>query len=171
MNPVTIGTRLASMILDHFLMTLVMIVIAVPFSIAFIDISKLDPATTTSPQHMDRGLLYLMLIGMSVYLCKDSFGGRSIAKRIIKHQVLDRETLAPATPLQCLLRNFFIVAWPVEVLMVLINPAQRLGDRLAKTIVVPYDATRPAAPANYGQILLCLLLAFAFLYLITVPIQ
>jgi uncharacterized RDD family membrane protein YckC len=122
-NPVTIGTRLASMILDHFIMTLIMVIIMVPLSMALIDVEKLTTTSATTPLHMmDPQFLLLMLIGLSVYLCKDCIGGRSFAKRIIKHQVVDRQTLLPASPLQCLLRNFLIIFWPLEVLFVLFSP-------------------------------------------------
>lgn len=116
-------------------------------------------------------LFYLMLAGMTIYLCKDSFGGRSLAKRLLKHQVLDSRTNTPATPLQCLLRNFSIVFWPIEIVLVFISPEKRLGDRLAGTKVAPFDKANQPTTFNYLQIPVCLALGFAFLYLIMLPLH
>lgn len=39
--------------------------------------------------------------------------------------------------MQCLIRNLFIVVWPLEVLTSLINPHRRLGDFITGTMVIP----------------------------------
>ncbi len=83
--------------------------------------------------------MYVGMIGMALYPCKDCINGRSLAKRVMGHQVVSNKTGQVATPLQCLVRNLLIFIWPVEVIAVQFNPARRLGDKLAGTRVVTYD--------------------------------
>jgi len=172
-NPVNIGTRLASMILDHFIMSLIMVVPITIFTLT----TGIPPVTTTkqpttATEMLGTGpMMYVMLAALSIYLCKDCIGSRSIAKRIIKHQVVDHKTGAPATALQCLLRNFSIVFWPIELMFVIISPDRRLGDRVAGTRVVPFDRSAPAPTINFLQVVLCLFMAFAYLFLLTKPLQ
>lgn len=172
-NPVNIGTRLASMVLDHFIMSLIMVVPITIFTLATGTPFTTTKQPTTPAEMLGTGpMLYVMLVGLSIYLCKDCIGSRSIAKRIIKHQVVDNKTNAPATPLQCLLRNFSVVFWPIEIFFVLISPERRLGDRVAGTRVVPFDRSNKAASTtNYLQVALCLLIGFAYLFLLTKPLQ
>jgi len=167
-NPVNAGKRLLAMLLDYVLMSILTAVLIGPF----INVpAKFDINGTQSSflQLFDKESVYLILLGMTLFLCKDCVGGRSVAKRIIKYQVLDSRSGKPATPLQCLLRNFLIVFWPVEVVMILFNPTKRLGDRLAGTIVAPYEGGQASSPIKWVQIPICLLLGFAFLYLFLLP--
>ena len=170
-NPVNIGTRLASMVLDHVIMSVFVGFLIAPFSRATVKPDITNTQQAFAELFGTGNGFYVMLLGLSLYLCKDCIGSRSIAKRIIKHQVLDNKTNAPATPLQCLLRNFSIVFWPIEVLMVLVSPARRLGDRVAGTKVVPFDRSAQASTTNYLQVVLCLLLGFAYLFLLIKPLQ
>jgi len=170
-TPVNIGTRLASMILDHLIMSILIAILIAPFAVTTVtpDVNNRLP---TPAEMLGTGrAMYMMLIGLSIYLCKDCIGGRSIAKRIMRQQVLDNKTNVPATPLQCLLRNFSIVFWPIEVLVVLFSPDRRLGDRLAGTKVVPFNRGAQAPATKYAQVLLCLLLGFAYLFLLTKPLH
>lgn len=170
-NPVNIGTRLAAMVLDHVIMSVLIGFAVAPFTMTTATTGVSGKLPTPAELLGTGPALYAMLIGMSVYLCKDCIGGRSIAKRIMKQQVVDNKTNAPATPLQCLLRNFSIIFWPIEVVMVVLSPGRRLGDRLAGTKVVPFDSGVQAPATNYLQVVVCLLLGFAYLFLITKPLQ
>jgi uncharacterized RDD family membrane protein YckC len=73
-----------------------------------------------------------------VYFLKDSFYGRSLAKRITKLQVVNNATGEPASIARGFIRNVFIIMWPVEVLVSLFNPQRRIGDYVAGTKVVTY---------------------------------
>jgi len=74
---------------------------------------------------------------MFIYLNKDFFNAKSPAKRVLGYQVINRKTEKPASELQCFVRNLTIaVAWPLEVIVGLINPERRIGDFLANTKVV-----------------------------------
>jgi hypothetical protein len=53
--------------------------------------------------------------------------------------------------------------------MILINPSSRLGDKIAGTEVVYFDKTRERPKLNIQKLFLSFVLAYAFLYLITLP--
>jgi len=120
--------RILSMLLDHILMCLIvvpMMILAFALVITFED--KLNK---------EFGIA-LIFFPFFIYLNKDFFNGKSPAKRILGYQVIDIRTNNPANELQCFVRNLTIcIAWPVEVIVSLINPKRRIGDLLANTKVV-----------------------------------
>ena len=120
--------RIASMLLDHFIMCLL---IVPPAIIMTIISEKLG-------QRMNDGMgFFVFFLLVFVYLNKDFFKGKSPAKRILGFQVINRKTEKPATELQCFVRNLTIcVAWPIEVVVGFINPERRIGDFIANTKVV-----------------------------------
>lgn len=75
-------------------------------------------------------------IGYTYFLCKDFFGGRSIGKRLHKYQLI-RLDGGQVSYLRMVVRNLFLVIWPVEFILYMANSGQRLGDILCKTTVVP----------------------------------
>ncbi len=172
-NPDT-GTRLGSMIFDHFIMTFIMSFLSLPFffigmgSFIFSGIQATHEQDVSGPfDHF-----YWMLIPFAVYFCKDSIGGRSIAKRVLKLQVVEHSTGQPASPLRCVVRNLLTIFWPIEVIVTLASPERRLGDRLAGTRVVKSDPAKQAKPGiKWGQVGISLLAAYAFLLIISFPFQ
>ncbi len=52
------------------------------------------------------------------------------------YQIIDLKTGNPATELQCFVRNFTVLIWPVEIGVVFFNPERRIGDYLANTKIV-----------------------------------
>jgi uncharacterized RDD family membrane protein YckC len=136
---ISVGTRLGAMILDHIIMTIVVMIFFVPEMIAgFAD------AFNVSHQQTDIGFMegpfkYIGLFGVALYFCKDIINGRSIAKRILGLQVVDNKTGDVATPLQCFVRNLFCIIWIIEVIVALTNTSKRIGDRIAGTKLVYYD--------------------------------
>lgn len=121
-------TRILSMFLDHCFMSVIIVPLGfITFGLAtFLD-SNLD----------DEMIIVLMFVPFFIYLNKDFFNARSPAKRILGYQVMDRKTNQAASELQCFIRNLTIfVAWPLEVIIGLINPQRRIGDFLANTKVV-----------------------------------
>ena len=120
--------RILSMLLDHFIMTFV---IVPPMIILMIlkanGILEIGNGTFS----------VIFFFMMFIYLNKDFFNAKSPAKRILGYQVINRKTKNPASELQCFVRNLTIaVAWPLEVIIGLINPERRIGDFLANTKVV-----------------------------------
>lgn len=146
--------RFASMLIDHLAMSFIAVIFSTPFML--IDI----PLGTSVPDVVQEILKYISIIGFALYFCKDCLQGRSIAKRILKHQVISVKTGEIASPLQCLLRNSTCVLWPLEIIMVLINSQRRLGDYIAGTQVVPYNSTIHTGKIEYGKTILSFFIAY-----------
>lgn len=127
-----VGIRLASMILDHVFMCLIIVIPMIPFVSQQVN-------NEGRPAELNPGFQFLFLGPMILYFLKDSFGGKSIAKRILKLQVVNNKTGAQATVLQCFIRNIFIIIWPVEVIFTFFQPQRRLGDLAAGTRVAYYE--------------------------------
>lgn len=168
------GIRLGAMIIDHFAMTFIVTFLAVPIymlsmgSFIFSGLQATHEQNTQGP--FDN--LLLMLVPFAIYFCKDSFHGRSIAKRILKLQVVEHSTGQPASPIRCLVRNLLIAIWPIEVIVTLASPERRLGDRLAGTRVIKLDPVEKTnTKLNWGKIGLSFLGAMAFLSVLMLPFQ
>jgi len=75
------------------------------------------------------------------YLLADALpGGRSVAKRWLNMAVVDADTGEPCTVWQSLNRNLLLaLLGPIDWLFILGERHQRLGDKLAGTIVVNVD--------------------------------
>ena len=155
------------MLIDHFIMTLIIVVIAAPgFISAFTQIF----ATNHDPVSLQMGkIIPAFIVGFSIYFNKDLFNGQSPAKRILKLQVIDDMTGYPASPLKCLMRNCTMMFWPLEVLLLLKNPGKRLGDKIAGTSVVYTENPGKSAP-NKPFVALSLVIAIAFFSLLFAPL-
>jgi uncharacterized RDD family membrane protein YckC len=170
--PISSGTRLGSMMLDHIFMLVIAVVFFLPVLIGsmsgIFDISH----EQTNSFNFKGTSLYIGLIGFAFYFCKDSVNGRSLAKRITKLQLVDNVTGSIASPLQCLTRNIFCIIWPVEVIVALSNPNRRLGDLVAGTKLVWYDPENTVqSKTDYKKIVLPLMIAYLLLLLIIIPLQ
>lgn len=169
---VNAGTRLGSMILDHFFMTMICVLFFIPMMV-----KGFSEAFTISHEQKDIGgfsgpLLYIGLFGFALYFCKDCINGRSLAKRITKLQVVDNTTGQVASPLKCFVRNIFCVIWPVEVIVTLINPNRRIGDRVAGTKVIYYDPTVIEQPkVDFKKLFIPIAVSFGLLLLLMLPFQ
>lgn len=84
-------------------------------------------------------LVWMLL--MFVTLNKDFVNCRSAGKRTYGFKIIDFKTKEPATPIQCMLRNITAYLWPIEALLILINPKRRLGDFIAGTEVIAEEPT------------------------------
>ncbi len=116
------------MLLDHIYMT----ALAVPLGVLIFFIgSQLS-------NYLNNGIgITLVFLPFFIYLNKDFFNAKSPAKRTLGYQVINRKTEKPANELRCFIRNLTLfVAWPIEVIVGLINPERRIGDFLANTKVV-----------------------------------
>ncbi|TGV00219.1 RDD family protein [Flavivirga rizhaonensis] len=120
--------RILSMFLDHCIMCLLI----VPLGFLIFGLGAL------MKDNLNNGIgIVLVFIPFFIYLNKDFFNAKSPAKRILGFQVIDRKTNNPANELQCFVRNLTIcIAWPLEVIVGLINPERRIGDFLANTKVI-----------------------------------
>ncbi|MHA4740818.1 RDD family protein [Dyadobacter sp. MSC1_007] len=168
---ISVGTRLGSMLLDHFFMTMVAMVFSLPGMISTF-------AGTFEVTHEQQSIdffggtfLYVNLIGFALYFCKDCINGQSIAKRILKLQVVDNETGLAASPLKCLVRNLSIVLWPIEALISLTNTSRRLGDRIAGTKLVVFDGAIEQSRINISQVLIPMVIAYGLMILLMLPFK
>lgn len=123
--------RISIMLLDHFLMCILIIPLAILFAIVSHKIGfKLN----------DEMSFYVWVLIIFLYNNKDFYNAKSPAKRIMGYQVVDNKTEKPATELQCFIRNFTIcISWPLEVIVGFINPERRIGDFMANTKVILSD--------------------------------
>ena len=135
-RPISVGTRLGAMLLDHVFMTIIAMVFFLPTIIlSFTNAFKVSHEQTDL-NFMEGPMKYIGLIGFALYFCKDIINGASIAKRILKLQVVDNKTGQVATPLQCFVRDIFCILWIIEVIVAMTNTSRRLGDRVAGTKLV-----------------------------------
>jgi len=161
---VNAGIRLGSMVLDHFIMCAICMVFFIPMMVSTISDAIAVSHERNAFMNFSGPSFYIGLFGFALYFCKDSFNGRSLAKRITKLQVVDNTTGLAASPLQCFIRNTFCIIWPLEVLLVLVeNPARRIGDRVAGTKVVYYDPAAEKPHVNFAKFILPLVLSFGLM--------
>lgn len=120
---VSLGLRLGTMFLDHFIMCFII----VPPLILMSLIIKSEPFETKPIE------TFAFCLMMLVYLNKDFVKGKSISKRILGLRVVDRQTGEAASDFKCFLRNMTIPIWPIEVFVSLFSPTRRLGDLIANT--------------------------------------
>lgn len=169
-QPISKTTRLTSMVLDHMLLSVGTIILCVPLMIyGFMQLLTIshEPHQFLIPP----GAEYAFAIGIAVYFGKDSLFGRSPAKHILKLQVVHQITGEPAGPLRCFLRNLLCVFWPIEVIVVCINPERRLGDRIAGTKVVHYRASETPVKLHLPQIIGVSLLGIGIAALVFMPMR
>jgi uncharacterized RDD family membrane protein YckC len=166
------GNRIFSMFLDHIAMTTVAMIFALPM-MASVFKQSFIAGVTHEPQSLIffNDLIYVALIGYALYFCKDCIQGRSIGKRALKFQVVNKTTEMPASPIRTFIRNLFIIFWPLEVLVVLVYPEQRIGDMVAGTKVIPFKPEFKQTKIKWGQFGICLVLAYGLMLLMFMPFQ
>ena len=164
------GKRLLSMILDHLIMTLIAMLFLTPLLI-----KELSFDTTVShelPRNNTINLTTILgLLAIAIYFCKDCVDGQSIAKRILKLQIVSNSTEQVASPIRCLVRNLFIILWPIEGIVALFNPSRRIGDYVAGTKLVAINQKNERGNSTPIQLLLSLLLALALSLIILLLFQ
>ncbi len=112
--------------------------------------------------------LIIMYLAMSLYFNKDVFQGKSIAKRIVKQQIIDIKTNEVASPIKCLIRNITIPIWIIEVIVVLYSPSRRIGDFIAGTKVinaVELDNSNP--PVYFKKVIVAFILSLVIMSVLT----
>jgi uncharacterized RDD family membrane protein YckC len=163
-RPIEPGTRIGTMLTDHFVMVIIAMIFTLPGMVTSIT-QNLDSDNANTEIAIGQ-ISYLSLFGLSLYFCKDVFNGRSIAKRIFKLQVVDKNTGRAASPLQTLVRNMFCILWMIEVFVAWSNTSQRLGDKVAGTMLVPFDAGIEQPKINIVQVIIALVLSFSLMLLL-----
>lgn len=161
-----IGIRIASMLLDHFIMTFGMAIIAfILVGIGYLIVG--DPSEYDLPEWFMIIPIFFGLMIFSMYLNKDAIEGKSPAKRILGFVIVDNKTGEIASPIKSLIRNVTLVFWPIEVIFSLFSPERRIGDYIAGTKVISDDKTLKTE-LNIGQITFALIIGIIFTFLVVI---
>jgi uncharacterized RDD family membrane protein YckC len=112
--------RLTAFIIDLFIITMI---ISVPFF-----------ATQTIKSQILTQFFSALMV--TLLLCKDCINGQSVGKLIMKIQVVDDTTNQKVYVVRCIIRNFFVIFWIVEVVVLFVSKNKRIGDYVAKTKVI-----------------------------------
>ena len=156
MNRLDTGTRLGSMFIDHFAMTFILMIFVAPGMIY--DMLQTF-GNSDAPPKLFLGNYYMNIFAFSLYFNKDILLGRSIAKRVMKLQIVDIKTNKPANSLKCLVRNLTIPLWPIEVIAALINNERRIGDYIAT-----YDPDLHKEKVNWIFVILAIVISVLVTY-------
>lgn len=112
--------------------------------------------------------VYFSYIGTAYLYCKDSFNAQSIGKRIARLQIVDVKTQQPASVFKCFARNLSLILFPLDAVMMLINPARRLGDLIAGTMVASEKAPEKEEKPEIIKIITVFLSAYLFVWFASV---
>ncbi|GHV17559.1 hypothetical protein FACS1894169_12950 [Bacteroidia bacterium] len=154
-NNITLSKRLMSLLIDG----LILMVICM-FLISILLILNLA-------QNIACRILLLSIL-FSLFFCKDIlFRGQSIGKRNLKLKVQDVSN-QKTTLLRLILRNLFIVVWPIEIVLILINPQRRFGDIIFGTKLVSDDTknTKIYKKEFVGSFTIVLIICLCFFYFV-----
>ena len=163
---VKVGSRIGSMLLDHVIMSFILAILIMPFM--FIGMSESLSEESNQMSYESSLIIYAFILGMSLYLNKDAIKVKSIAKRALKHEIIDINTGEIASPLKCFIRNILIILWPIEVIVVLASPSRRIGDFIAGTKVVNISKERGEnVSVNFKQIAITIALGFLIMFAIS----
>ncbi|MFK7925865.1 MAG: RDD family protein, partial [Bacteroidia bacterium] len=161
------GHRFAGMFIDYLIIFFGLGIVAL-LTLLLIDMNVLvvDPDISAA----ETVVKWAMIILLALWMAKDVFGGQSLAKRVLKQQLVSNKTEEVADPFLTLLRNLFSFAWPVEFVWAMVNPERRLGDFVAGTKLISYKESTPAPSAPIWRSFLALGLSFVFMYLLINPL-
>lgn len=145
--------RIAAFIIDHFVLTFLMV------SIVFIALRP-NFMDENNPSKMTTTMLFVMIPGFILYFAKDSLKGISVGKWIMEIMVRDENDQNEIPSFgRLFLRNLFIIIWPVEFIVLATNDQKkRLGDKVAKTVVVK----NPNKPTKFPRIIALIGVGIAF---------
>lgn len=104
------------------------------------------------------------IVLFSLFLNKDISFGKSIGKAFVGLRVVSSKTGSPASPIQCMIRNLFVLIWPLEALMLFLSPKRRIGDFVAGTKVEENIEIHRETKRRYVQSILSLVVAFILVY-------
>ena len=159
-------SRLGIMLLDHCVMTCVAVLPLIPLMFIFMA-DAFDPSPEPESDLFSGPFMYLFILAFAIYLCKDSIGGRSPAKRIGRFQVINNSTGEAAGPIRCMVRNLTTIIWPLEVIISCFNTSRRLGDFVAGTRLIAYEPAKEKTPVKLIQVFAAPGIAYAIFAAVT----
>ena len=134
MENASFGKRLGAFMIDFLIAACVQGLLFIPFIIL-----PLIQKTITGAEVTSRNL-WLTLATFSYILLRDLPLGRSIGKKALRLQARGADG-SRASPAQLIVRNLFVVLYPVEAVWLLATSGRkRLGDIAARTGVFEYEA-------------------------------
>ncbi len=160
--------RLTSMVLDYATINLFLIPFALPFFIIF---GIGGENNTMGELRIITFPSMIFITGVALFFCKDSLQGRSFGKRLLKLQVVDNYNRISAGPLRCMVRNLFIIIWPLELLITLFSRERRLGDIVAGTRVVRFDENQEPPEIDKRQLIQAFFIAYAVCFAMLLVIE
>ena len=112
-------------------------------------------------------MVFEITILLSLWMCKDLVGGRSIGKRILGYEVKIADDFSENI-WRFIARNIFIIIWPIEIIFCFLNPERRLGDLLFGTKVSFYDKKSDSSIVYFQKkkIILSFIITFFIILLI-----
>lgn len=127
--------RIAAFLIDHFVITFLMVTILYLFSGDVI-------MDGDNPEQIIPLLLSVLIPGFILYFGKDSYQGISVGKWIMGIMVRDENDFNKVPSIgRLFLRNLFLIIWPIEFIVLAISEQKRrLGDTVAKTVVLRNSA-------------------------------
>jgi uncharacterized RDD family membrane protein YckC len=122
--------RIASFLIDHILLTFLIV------SLVFLVVNPNEFVSGSG--FLNFKTIIIFTIGLFIYFAKDSYKGISIGKWIMGTMVRANENLLNVPSFgRLLLRNIFLIIWPIEfVVMIMDENKRRLGDKFAKATVL-----------------------------------
>ncbi len=142
--------RIFALLIDHVVITFICTYAA--FIVFGLNIESLLFEEAVGP-FVSIGFLSLVL-----FIIKDSVNGLSLGKYILGIRVRDvKNGLESVSPFKTMLRNVFLIAWPIEfIAMIISSSKKRMGDYVSGTIVL-----RDRSIKLYKRLPVFILLLFA----------
>lgn len=123
--------RIAAFLIDHLAFTFIM---------AIISILVMMPHFLNNQEHDQSilGYFIILILGILLFFMKDSYKGISIGRWIMGIRV-GNESDYNTTPEVWVMfvRNIFLIIYPIEFIVLALNSEKkRIGDKVAKTVVI-----------------------------------
>ena len=141
----SLGKRVGAFMIDLLISACVQALLFIPFIIIPLVQKTISGAEVTSRN------LYITLVVFTYLLLRDLPHGRSIGKKALRLQARSSNA-EPASSSQLVLRNLFVVLYPVEAIWLIASSGRRrLGDIAARTGVFEYEAEEKQEHTYYRK--------------------
>lgn len=157
--------RIAAFMIDHFIMTFLIAIISfLSIGTDFMDENNFNNLTTR--------ILPVMIFGFLLYFAKDSVKGTSPGKWVMGIMIRDENNPNEIPSFgRLFIRNLFIIIWPIEfIILATSDNKKRLGDKIAKTIVLKTQNETIKAPRILALIGVGIVF-FTFIFLFTASVM
>ena len=152
--------RIAAFLIDHFVITFLIV------TILFLFFGE-GLINGDNPEQIIPIFFTILIPGFILYFGKDSYQGMSLGKWIMGIRVYDEQNLNGVPSFSRLfLRNIFLIIWPIELIIMVTNEQKRrLGDKVAKAVVVKNPTKSSKVPRIMALISVAMLF-FLFVFFI-----